>query len=245
MKYNAVRYTATDRVEGLYYKLDRAAERMIQRPSDYEFKYRLFNRLPKWLHDKMNDRNILPEYSTLEDLRENARQLEENSLRQYEGVGEIPRPLAAVIPRATNMTTMAPRTIPTIAGRAAVTTSARPAGPPVPPAARGNAPARGARPPRDTSTMTCFSCGKIGHISSNPDCKNYEVNRARLHAQREIDASDDESPIEMPMPAAEDSEEYAPTWGGSQYESDPKYDSGIADDERIEDDTRITAMRTE
>lgn len=91
VKYHAVRYAASDGVEGLFYKLDRAAEHMIERPSDYKFKYRLFNCLPKWLHDKLKDRNMLPEYSSLEDLRENVRQLEENSLRQYEGVGDLSR----------------------------------------------------------------------------------------------------------------------------------------------------------
>ncbi|KAF7970211.1 hypothetical protein HWV62_24808, partial [Athelia sp. TMB] len=234
IKYNSVRYVPADGVEGLYYKLDTAAERMIERPNDYDFRRRLFNSLPRWLHDKLMDRNIIPEYSSLADIRENAKQLEENSLRRYEGIGEIGQSLGRV-----SINSRPPRTTDAIRGargnaNAVPNTSAPPVARAAAPAATHNqrAPAaitRPSRPPRDTSTMTCFSCGKIGHISTEPKCENYDTNRMRLHAQRE--ASEDsggdihESPPDCLNETEADLdtlgvEDQPPSWGGSQYESD-------------------------
>ncbi|KZP26694.1 hypothetical protein FIBSPDRAFT_949270 [Athelia psychrophila] len=249
VRYHTVRYAVIDGIEGLFYKLDRAAEHMIERPSDYEFKYRLFNCLPRWLHDKLKDRNILPEYSTLEDLQENARQLEENSLQQYEGVGDIARTPATP---ATNPATAAranilsrpaaaahPAAVIANHGRASVPTTARPA---APAQSRGPMAPRPARPARDTSTMMCSSCGEVGHISSEQSCKNYEVNRARLHAQREMHPDDDDAAEDLLIVV--ESEEYTPTWGGSQYDSDPEPDA-IALGDDTGDGTRIGAMHFE
>ncbi|KIM85718.1 hypothetical protein PILCRDRAFT_5374 [Piloderma croceum F 1598] len=57
------------------------ASRMIERPSDYSFRLRLYEGLPAWIYDTLLERNILPEFCTLEDIRENAQQIEELSLR--------------------------------------------------------------------------------------------------------------------------------------------------------------------
>ncbi|KAF7982372.1 hypothetical protein HWV62_29118 [Athelia sp. TMB] len=101
IKYNGVRYASTDGVEGLYYKLDRAAEHMVERPNTYDFRRQLFNSLPRWLQDKLMDRNIVPEYVSLEDIRENARQIEENTLRVYEGLSDAAPAAHAGTTRAT------------------------------------------------------------------------------------------------------------------------------------------------
>ncbi|KAF7972081.1 hypothetical protein HWV62_19163 [Athelia sp. TMB] len=190
IKYNSVRYTSGEGVEGLYYKLDTAAERMIERPNTYEFRRRLFNLLPRWLHDKLKDRNIMPEYCSLEDIRENAKQLEENALRQYEGIGDAPisaatrQPNSARISKSSRANDLTRPVKPPAATAAANPTSAglrdKPPGRTLPTG-------RSSRPPRDTSTMQCYSCGKMGHIASEPKCENYDASKARLHAQREAD----------------------------------------------------------
>ena len=80
-QYNRVEYSSADGVEGFYYKLDKMASRMVERPSNYSFKLRLFEGLPSWIYDILLERNILPEFCNLEDIRENARQIEEMRLR--------------------------------------------------------------------------------------------------------------------------------------------------------------------
>ncbi|KAF7965635.1 hypothetical protein HWV62_42444 [Athelia sp. TMB] len=244
VKYNAVRYSTTDGVEGLYYKLDRSAERMIERPNEYDFRRRLFNLLPHWLHDKLRDRNIIPEYASLEDIRENARQLEENALRTYEGVEDSPtrRDANAVarVPRNPRPTRSNPpaRIVPAAEiGRTSAPREARPL------AARPNAGPRLTnrdRPVRDKSGMTCYGCGKLGHISSDPTCENYDANRARLHMQHEVD--DDEIPPDDD-PRDEDSpDELAPpSWGGSQYDS---AEEEFEDNTEAEPHARVAAMYT-
>ncbi|KAF7966752.1 hypothetical protein HWV62_37205 [Athelia sp. TMB] len=238
VKYNAVRYSSVDGVEGLYYKLDRAAERMIERPNEYEFRRRLFNLLPVWLHDKLRDRNIIPEYATLEDIRENTRQLEENALRTYEGVEE----LASSRPRPPKAQARAP--LATSTPRAAVDARTGSRGNPTPTAKAAAAPAPRTRdrPARDKSGLTCYGCGKLGHISSDPVCENYDANRARMHMQHEVNADDD-----PPEPLDEDRndalpEEYAQSWGGSQYASDEELIEDTGAD--VGEQPRLGAMYT-
>ncbi|KAF7975144.1 hypothetical protein HWV62_10307 [Athelia sp. TMB] len=231
--YNAVRYNSKDGVEGLFYQLDRAASKMIERPSDYSFRRQLFNCLPRWVQTLMLARNITPEYHQLIDIRENARQIEENAMRKYEGVEDRSTPPAA---NATS-SSRPPRAVP-VNGRA-TTPAVRSAGPTAKPPNRlpssdsrpGQRIAKPARSsvPRDTSTMTCYSCGQVGHISTQPVCANYDQNKARLHAQREVDdESAGEPGDDVPGEDLALDEEYAPTWGGSQYESE--------DDAEREDD---------
>ncbi|KAF7968478.1 hypothetical protein HWV62_30501 [Athelia sp. TMB] len=247
IKYNAVRYLASEGVEGLFYKLDAAAERMIERPNDYEFRRRLFNLLPIWLHDKLKDRNIIPEYASLEDLRENARQLEENSLRRYEGVGDTPNlstaRATARTPKTSRMDEARARTSPAPVAARQVPTAA-------PPRPSGRAPQTGqtSRPPRDTSTMLCYSCGKMGHIASEPKCENYDASKARLHAQREVDENDDGDAPNSPNghngdgleTFEEEADDAGQNWGGSQYESN--YASGEDPEDAPEGDARMASM---
>ena len=54
---------------------------MVERPSNYAFHLRLFKGLPTWIYDMLLECNILPEFCNMEDIRENARQIEEICLR--------------------------------------------------------------------------------------------------------------------------------------------------------------------
>jgi len=84
-QYDKVKYSLSEGVEGFYYKLDKMANHMIERPSDYSFRLRLFEGLPSWIYDTLLKRNILPEFCTLEDIHENMRQIEELSTRARGG----------------------------------------------------------------------------------------------------------------------------------------------------------------
>src|ERR1700683_4152849 len=57
------------------------ASHMVERPSDYAFRLRLFEGLPTWIYDTLLEHNILPEFCNLEDIQENARQISEVRLR--------------------------------------------------------------------------------------------------------------------------------------------------------------------
>ncbi|KAF7985022.1 hypothetical protein HWV62_8837 [Athelia sp. TMB] len=211
--YNAIRYSSKDGVEGLYYQLDRAASKMIERPSDYAFRGRLFNCLPRWMQTLLLSRNITPEYHQLIDIRENARQIEENALRKYEGLDERSTHTQA---NTNTQVTRAPRAITAPKIPPAVRVTSRPQDGRARNPKAPNLKSSGAR---DTSTMTCYSCGAVGHISTQSVCPNYDQNSARLHAQWEVDEGSvvDVSPEEdEPI----DNQDYSPTWGGSQYESD-------------------------
>ncbi|KAF7973544.1 hypothetical protein HWV62_14904 [Athelia sp. TMB] len=239
--YNAVRYNSKDGVEGLFYQLDRAASKMIERPSDYSFRSRLFNCLPRWMQTIMLSRNITPEYHQIIDIRENARQIEENSMRKYEGLDErINSPAAGQAPTATRpMRASPPHTKPN---------NSRPTSRPTAAEARPPAAPRAPKAPRqsgtrDTSAMTCYSCGEVGHISTQPVCVNYDQNKARLHAQREVDEVSDEDNEPSRLVEAETSgEDYNPTWGGSQYESDPGQEEDISPPDDNVEQARFARM---
>ena len=80
-QYDRVEYSAAEGVEGFYYKLDKMANRTVERPSDYAFHLRLFEGLPTWIYDTLLEHNILPEFCNMEDICENAHQIEEICLR--------------------------------------------------------------------------------------------------------------------------------------------------------------------
>jgi hypothetical protein len=80
-QYDRVEYLPSEGVEGFYYWLDKMASCMIECPSDYSFHLRLYKGLPAWIYDTLLKCNILPEFCTLKDIQENARQIEELSLR--------------------------------------------------------------------------------------------------------------------------------------------------------------------
>ena len=106
-QYDRVEYSASEGVEGFYYKLDKMASRMIERPSDYSFRLRLYEGLPAWIYDTLLERNILPEFCTLEDIRENARQIEELSLRargtfRGSAASSLSRRIQNVVPKDSN-----------------------------------------------------------------------------------------------------------------------------------------------
>ena len=69
-QYDKVEYSVVEVVEGFYYKLDKMANQMVERPSDYAFHLRLFEGLPTWIYDTLLECNILPEFCNMEDICE-------------------------------------------------------------------------------------------------------------------------------------------------------------------------------
>jgi hypothetical protein len=183
--------------------LDKLASRMVERPSDYSFRLRMFEGLPTWIYDTLLERNILPEFCTLEDIRENARQIEEislhtrNTLKGSSAAGNTSRSTANRnttsrnnnIPCNVSITTSRnnPLRIDT-KGKSSIRNNGD---------TRAAAGASNSRPSqrsnynnnnsthktggaqdtsashRRTSDITCYKCGGKGHISSDPACPQY------------------------------------------------------------------------
>ncbi|KAF7982373.1 hypothetical protein HWV62_29120 [Athelia sp. TMB] len=106
----------------------------------------------------------------------------------------------------------------------------------MPPAGRGRD-----RPPRDTSKMTCYSCSKMGHISSEPACENYDANCYEVE-----DNAEPEGPT---GPEEADGHnaggEHAPSsWGGSQYKSEGDEYEREGSGEEHETQPHVAAMYT-
>ena len=94
-------------VKGLYYRLDKMANRMVECPSDYSFQLRLFEGMPSWIHDTLLERNIFPEFCTLEDICKNMRQIDELSTRVHSNfkgtlVASLLRRISSNPPRSSN-----------------------------------------------------------------------------------------------------------------------------------------------
>src|SRR6202521_2880331 len=162
----------------------------------------MFKGLPTWIYDTLLKHNILPKFCTLEDIRENARQIEEISLRvrntfkgsSATGNNSRSSTYRATTPRNNNI----PRNTPASAARNNPSHSDTKGKSSI----RNNGDNRatvGTSNPRpeqrsnynnnlthktggtcDTSTshrrtsdITCYKCGGKGHISSDPSCPQY------------------------------------------------------------------------
>src|ERR1700736_2549657 len=195
MQYDKVKYSPLKGVKGFYYQLDKMANQMVEHPSDYSFQLRLFEGLPLWIHDMLLERNILPEFCTLEDICENARQIEELSTRvcsNFKGtsVASLSRRISNNPPRPSNnysSNNKGPTTgsrsnnsrpqnersdqrpSPSYGGNRPGTNNTRTGGPQVEPRNMYTRPS-GTQTPRgertrDNPDIECYRCHQKGHIS--------------------------------------------------------------------------------
>src|SRR5882762_9595748 len=202
-QYDKVEYSSSTGVEGFYYALDKMASCMVERPSDYSFRLRIFEGLPTWIYDTLLEHNILPKFCTLEDIHKNARQIKEISLRVWNtfkgsstmGNNSWSSMYRATTPRNNNI----PRNTPTSAvrnnpsrpdtkGKSSIknngdnhatvgTSNPRPS-------QRSNYNTNSAHKTGGTcdtsashcrtSDITCYKCGGKGHILSDPSCLQYD-----------------------------------------------------------------------
>src|ERR1700676_670430 len=162
----------------------------------------MFEGLPTWIYDTLLECNILPEFCTLEDIRKNARQIEEISLRARNTFKGSPAmdnnsrscTYQATTPRNNNIPCNTPTSVarnnpsrPDTKGKSSIRNNG------------DNRATVGMSNPRpsqrsnynnnsthktggthDTSTshcrtsdITCYKCGGKGHISSDPSCPQY------------------------------------------------------------------------
>src|ERR1700683_1878699 len=178
------------------------ASRMVERPSDYAFRLRLFEGLPTWIYDTLLERNILPEFCDLEDIRENARQIEEVRLRahttfkgstinpasqrQIQQSGQNrdstsnqlnPRFLSQNKPNRSNINCSNGER----SSNSPATNRERPSAVQRPlsrpnnniNSSGKNSEQHAVRTTHDTSELECYSCHQKGHISSDLKCPKY------------------------------------------------------------------------
>src|SRR6202050_3433851 len=184
------------------------ASHMVERPSDYAFHLRLFEGLPTWIYDTLLECNILPEFCNLEDIQENARQIEEVRLRarttfkgsminpasqrqtqqsrQNRGSTSNqsnPRFLSQNKPNRLNIN----RSNRERSSNRPVTSRERPSTVQRPLSRPNNninlsgknSEQRAVRTMRDTSELECYSCHQKGHISSDLKCPKYAQRQNR------------------------------------------------------------------
>ncbi|KAF8195190.1 hypothetical protein K438DRAFT_1968524 [Mycena galopus ATCC 62051] len=247
-EFEAVRYDASRGVEFLASELLRTAAKMREPPADFTVRQRFMKLLPADVHDVLIGRSLHPEFTDLDTLKSHARV-------RIEGLGAM-RGSRTTSGIAAGVTTVsrapAPlrspaRGVQTCAATraAADRTATRPAGavtpctflPPRSSIPTTSPSVRFAPPPSampNRSGKTCYGCGTIGHIASDPSCPRFNESAssrprpaAQLHAQR---VDDSHSVGEGGDNILEDEEleyedqEVEVTWGGDQYEADELID---------------------
>ncbi|KAJ7061451.1 hypothetical protein B0H15DRAFT_807932 [Mycena belliarum] len=276
-EFEAIRYDVDRGIDHLVSELIRTANKMREPPADFTIRQRFMRLIPATVHDELIRRGLFAEYTDLELLKNHARSwLEAQSQMRGGGAGgysSSPRPSNAAagplrVPRSQAPTRAGPmrapvNRVPTVSATKSApvtgihtTTSpeARPRGPVTPYVANVYA------------TRTCFGCGAMGHLKSDPKCPNYNTSissRPRIGAQRvpesysnERNGTDEDDPDAIP----DELEEMEGLWGGSQYDAnelmdhdhpvvDEEYDPNEAPDinevfdEEDHQELRVGAMR--
>ncbi|KAJ7451194.1 hypothetical protein B0H11DRAFT_2289037 [Mycena galericulata] len=211
--FDAVRFDNQKGPDNFAESLLKRAHAMHHIPDEFIINQKFQAGLPQNIRYKLKvDREMTAEYTPFMSLRNSARQL-------WAAMNEDTPP-AAANPRASAPTTM--RSVPTLpTPRRAI------------PNPETHTPQRAPLPPRipgSEDTRTCFKCGGVGHIGTNPRCPRYNepsiVPGARVGAQRVLesyadgnDVPDDEYAVEGQGEA--EIEDFEGLWGGQQYEEDP------------------------
>ncbi|KAJ6573748.1 hypothetical protein DFH09DRAFT_1078725 [Mycena vulgaris] len=240
--FDAVRYSDTAGPEAFAEALIKCANQMAHVPDKFMVNQRFLAGLPSTIHYKLRvDRDMSAEYTPFERLRNGARQLWEVLAGE-----DTPR---ASLPRGT---VPAPRTTAVVNTRPPVAAPNPVLRRPVP------SPALPSHIPHSEDTRTCFKCGGVGHIGSNPRCPRFnEPTTARVGAQRVLEscADGEHSPNDAGVDATEEGpagDEYDGLWGGLQFDpedEDPNMSPDLAelvdmaDSTGVEEDARMGAMR--
>ncbi|KAJ7088195.1 hypothetical protein C8R44DRAFT_892990 [Mycena epipterygia] len=172
----------------------------------------------------MSDRGLFTEYSTLPQLQKHSHAIVEGR-KNHRPVGGTPAVPRAPTARAASRASVPTRT--TTARQFTAPSTLRPTAPvpsdlrPRPaPAGRGSVP--------DHSHKSCFGCGGMGHIASNPICPRYNdsaSSRPRVGAQHMLESYTevDEEPEDidnLDNLSVEAGGDLEGLWGGSQYNAD-------------------------
>ncbi|KAJ7477734.1 hypothetical protein B0H11DRAFT_2234408 [Mycena galericulata] len=214
--FEAVRFDNQKGPDNFAESLLKRANAMHHVPDEFVINQKFLAGLPRDIRYKLKvDREMTAEYTPFPSLRNSARQL-------WTAMNEDTPPVAV------NPRTSAPST--------ARNAPAAPAPRRASTAPELQAPHRAPLPPRTVGsedTRTCFECGAVGHIGTNPRCPRYNdppiVPGARVCTQRVLESYADGHEAPHDEYAAEDPEEAADEeleglWGGEQYmpdEEDP------------------------
>ncbi|KAJ6524648.1 hypothetical protein DFH09DRAFT_1418473 [Mycena vulgaris] len=221
--FDAVRYDNSTGPDAFAEQLLKRANLMHHVPDEFAVNQKFLAGLPQTIRYKLRvDRELSAEYSPFGTLRSHACQLW-NALNS-EDAPSAPSCTPAAVPRSSKPTLSA-IPAPRRAGAFALTHTR--------PATSATAPTLHSS---GEDTRTCFKCGGIGHIGSNPICPRYRDAAslgARVGAQRVLESyADGDTPGDEyagpEVAPADDEEAMAGLWGGAQY--DPDYDPHVAPD---------------
>ncbi|KAJ7603430.1 hypothetical protein DFH06DRAFT_1151878 [Mycena polygramma] len=256
-EYEAVRFDPARGIELLVSELRRTVGDMREPPSEFSMRQRFMRLIPIDVHNKLIRRGLFPEYTEMATLKNHARTTIEGKELMRGGAASNAAPGAASA-RATQTgkarsgTTCAPvrssiAQAPALTSRPATSTYAR-----APTATPRAGPVIG---PTLKSSKTCFGCGIVGHISSDPVCPKYNESAshrprpvAQLHAQRVVtsyvsgqqgDTEQDELEY-LDEPEAQDPEEFEglyDNYEGSQYNDEglDDYPTDNEDNDELDD----------
>ncbi|KAJ7820900.1 hypothetical protein B0H13DRAFT_2377684 [Mycena leptocephala] len=250
-EYEAIRYDPVQGIEFLVSELLRTAHRMREAPSSFSIRQRFMRLIPAPVHDELIRRGLFVEYTTLDVLKGHARSWIESQgqMRGGAATSTARSPRTAVAPRSGSTWTLskaparaalrAPTQAPVSHGVPITATRTATATPRVGPTmASGPAP---------RSSKTCFGCGVVGHIASDPICPWYSESASsrprpatQFHAQRVVSSysiAEGDHPEDHAVDAdgidtvPDQNEEMEGLWGGSQYEGDELLDDHPGDNE--------------
>ncbi|KAJ6503042.1 hypothetical protein DFH09DRAFT_1335712 [Mycena vulgaris] len=231
--YDVVKYNPARGVEHLIGELIRTSNKMREPHTPFTIRKRFMAEIPVSVHNELIRRGLFPEYTNLEMLKNHAQTwIEAQALMRWTSVGPAPSarpnstparssaparagPIRPLQSRAVSVATRGP----TAAVRTATSSDQRSHGPIITPATTPK------------STKTCFGCGIVGHIASDPICAQYNESassRPRIGAQRVMesymDKGDEETPYEGEADAGIPTDLAEGLWGGSQYQADELLD---------------------
>jgi hypothetical protein len=242
-RYTQVRFSREEGVTAFYRELMMWAGRLAQYPDPYSFKRRLLNGLPsEFRHHLALYNGISAEHSSIDDIVREARHLEKTLISLRSGrnnekqpalgtasvpVGASPQRPAG-LPARQRPRNPPPRQQPARGGpvRSAGTQQQRPADKPAPGDRNRNTAPGQSFSKEGTSKLTCYKCGKVGHISTDPTCPQYKKPEQRqIYAAQVVDdRSDNEQPDETQRDRPETQDEA----------SGPDADDPVGEDQNAE-----------
>jgi len=222
--YMNIKYTQEVGITTFYSELLQWAGRLAEYPDVYSFKRRIFGSLPGEFRQHLAlFKNISPEISTIDQIVQETRHLEQTLTSLKVGRSTDRQPVLADAQSGLQRSTRPQddqcyqrpcnlidrrqqrRNSSSTEVRNKKSASMQTSGD------RGkNVPSNLSAPKGDTSKMTCYKCGKMGHIATDPKCPQYKKpERRQLYATQVID---DRSENELHDQEQTDSQ-------GSQYEA--------------------------
>ena len=217
-RYAQVHFSREEGVMAFYRDLLMWAGRLAQYPDQYSFKRRLLNGMPsEYRHHLALYEGVSAEHSSIDDIVRKARHLEKTLITLKSGRGAdkqhtqyVPAPAESGQAKA-----MKPRygqrprnesTRPQ-QHRTDTNTGAQPRRPVQRSADSGKAATPNNSATRnDTSKLSCYKCGKLGHISSDPKCPQYKKPEQRQIFATQIldDRSDGDQPDQAEPPEGQE-----------------------------------------